>query len=135
MCFHLYFHIANCAMLFHGIVSCKLVLPRSRRVPFQLAHACRNRKTGFPCPRGRGKCKGGDQCPGRVRYSASVCAECAEVSCTHLVHVLQIDKSHPIHPRREDKVKKVCVRTFIFWSAVARSCSRPTLMLCAGKSS
>eukprot|EP00892_Ulva_mutabilis_P005339 jgi/Ulvmu1/3177/UM015_0218.1 len=42
----------------------------------------KNRKTGFPCPRGRGKTKGVDQCPGRI------------------------DKSHPIHPRKEDKVKK-----------------------------
>lgn len=76
-CVYIFPFTANCAMLFHGIVLCKFVFPRSRRVSFQLANACRNRKTGFPCPRGRGKAKGGDQCPGRVRFTASTYEECA----------------------------------------------------------
>ena len=35
------------------------------------ARFCRNRKTGFQCPRGRGKLKG-EPCPGRVRYHAEL---------------------------------------------------------------
>lgn len=96
--------------------------------PFQLLHACRNRKTGFPCPRGRGKAKGGDQCPGRVRVSRSASWDLhTQRRCLNVCHALQIDKSHPIHPRKEDKVKKVCDRGNLLWTLNVgeQQCSTP----------